>query len=260
VSVFIGRARELRLLEELLAASAGPKAVLITGVAGAGKSRLLAEARRLAPGSAVLAITGFESEHQVPLAAAGQLLRRLARVPSHGEALDALLVGRMADHRIDGPRLDGGPLEPLRIFEAAHRALQAIGPALLIVDDLQWVDELSMALCHFLVRGAVETRQPLVVLAATRPGLGAEPLLDSLPADSIRLLEIGPLDRTDALALVQALDPSLDEPAAAKLYAQAQGEHLLEAARTLPVTSKPLEPERDALRLRVQLRGGRLVE
>lgn len=223
VSVFIGRARELLLLEELLAASAGPIAALITGVAGSGKSRLLAEARRLAPGSTVLSITGFESEHQVPLAAAGPLLRGLARVPSHGEALDALLVGSTTDHRITGPTLDGGPLEPLRIFEAAHRAFQAIGPALLIVDDLQWVDELSRALCHFLVRGAVETRRPLVVLAATRPGLEAESLLDSLPADSIRLVELGPLDRADAFALVRALDPSLDEPAVAKLYTQAQG-------------------------------------
>jgi DNA-binding CsgD family transcriptional regulator/tetratricopeptide (TPR) repeat protein len=223
VSVFIGRARELRLLEELLAASAGPIAALITGVGGSGKSRLLAEARRLAPGSTVLSITGFESEHQVPLAAAGPLLRGLARVPSHGEALDVLLVGRTANHRMTGPTLDDGPVEPLRFFEAAHRALQSIGPALLIVDDLQWVDELSRALCHYLVRGAVETRQPLVVLAATRPGLEAESLLDSLPADSIRRVELGPLDRADALALVRALDPSLDEPAAAKVYTQAQG-------------------------------------
>jgi len=46
------------------------------------------------------------------------------------------------------------PLEPLRIFETAHRALRQVGRPLLLVDDLQWVDELSLALCHYLVRAA----------------------------------------------------------------------------------------------------------
>lgn len=223
VSAFIGRSRELRLLEELLATSEGPTAALITGVPGSGKSRLLAEARRLAPESTVLAITGFESEHRVPLAAAGGLLRGLAGIPTHGQALDALLVGRAPAPPVTRPTLDSGPLEPLRIFEAAHRALQAIGPAVLIVDDLQWVDELSRSLCHFLVRGAVETGHPLVVLAATRPGLEVEALLDSLPPDSIRLVELGPLDPADALELVRTVDPTLDEAAAAKLCIEAQG-------------------------------------
>jgi DNA-binding CsgD family transcriptional regulator len=223
VTAFVGRTRELRLLEGILAAPAGPAAALVTGVPGSGKSRLLAEVRRLAPESSVLAVKGFESERQVPLAAAGALLRELARVPSHGETLDALLVGRTGAQGVSGPKADAGPLEPLRIFESAHRALQATGHPLLIVDDLQWVDELSRSLCHYLVRGAVEARQPLVILAATRPGLEAESLLDSLPAASIRIVELGPLDLADGLALVRSLDPALDESGAARLYTQSEG-------------------------------------
>lgn len=221
--MFIGRSRELRLLEAIIAAPAGPTAGLVIGVPGSGKSRLLAEARRLAPDSTVLAVTGFESERDVPLAAAAALLRELARVPGHGEALDALLVSRTVARGMSEPSVGSGPLEPLRIFESSHRALQAIGRALLIVDDLQWVDGLSRSLCHYLIRGAIEARQPLVILAATRPGLEAESLLDSLPADSIHAVELGPLDPADGLALVRSLDPALDEQAAARLYTQAQG-------------------------------------
>lgn len=198
-------------------------AAIVIGVPGAGKSRLLAEARRLAPEFPVLTISGYESERQVPLAAAGTLLRELARVPGHGKALDALLVGRAGEPGIDERSPDGDPLEPLRIFEAAHRALQAIGSALLIVDDLHWVDELSRSLCHFLVRGAAEMRQPLVVLAATRLGVEAQSLLDSLPSESIRIIDLGPLNLADGLQLVRSLDPALDETAAAGLYTQAQG-------------------------------------
>jgi DNA-binding CsgD family transcriptional regulator/tetratricopeptide (TPR) repeat protein len=36
-------------------------------------------------------------------------------------------------------------------------------------------------------------------------------------------VELGPLDLADGLALVRSLDPALDEPAAARLYTQAQG-------------------------------------
>lgn len=217
MNAFIGRKRELRLIEELLAAPDGPTAALITGVAGAGKSRLLAEIRQVATAREVLATTGFEAERQVPLAAASPLLRQLAQVPTRGGALDALLVGRRADQG------EADLLDPLRIFEAGHRALAAAGPALLIIDDLQWVDELSRSLCHYLIRGAVETRHPLVILAASRPGLDAESLVDSLPADAVHHLPLGPLEPSEGFALVRMLDPDIDEAAAERLYSQAHG-------------------------------------
>ena len=42
---------------------------------------------------------------------------------------------------------DDRSLEPLRLFEAARRALLGLeGSVLLVVDDLQWVDDLAGAL------------------------------------------------------------------------------------------------------------------
>jgi len=41
-------------------------------------------------------------------------------------------------------------------------------PAALLADDLQWVDGLSLALCHYLVRAAETSGAPLALIAAVR--------------------------------------------------------------------------------------------
>src|SRR5438309_11211517 len=65
--------------------------------------------------------------------------------------------------------VDDRSLEPLRLFEAARRALLGLeGSVLLVADDLQWVDDLSLALCSYLVCSAAEEDIPFAVIAATR--------------------------------------------------------------------------------------------
>jgi DNA-binding CsgD family transcriptional regulator/tetratricopeptide (TPR) repeat protein len=223
VTAFIGRTQELRALAEVIATSGGPAAALVTGVPGSGKSRLLAEARRLAPRVPSFAVVGFESERQVPLAAAAGLFRALVAVPHHGEALDAVVFGSVADGPAAEARPDAGTFEPLRIFEAARRALRTVEPAVLVIDDLQWVDDLSLSLCHYLVRAASESSQRLAILAATRPGGPGDELFDSLPEGCLDRIDLGALDREDGTALAQALDPELDAEAAGTLWRRAQG-------------------------------------
>src|SRR3982750_1249016 len=114
-------------------------AAVILGDPGVGKSRLL------------------EAERVVPLAASADLLRALASVPGFGDALDEMLFR--------GP----SGTEPVRVFELAHRALAASAPALIVVDDLQWLDDLSLALVHYLLRGAAAANTAVRLLAAGRP-------------------------------------------------------------------------------------------
>src|ERR1700716_4027564 len=139
-----------------------PAAVLISGLPGSGKTRLLAELRSRQRASHQLSIMGFEAGTHVPLAAAAEVLRELGKVSAAGELLSEFLFGPSAT--------DDRSLEPLRLFEAARRALLGLEePILLIVDDLQWVDELSIALCSYLIRSAEAEQKELAFIAASRP-------------------------------------------------------------------------------------------
>ena len=142
------------MLGELFARSGdGVVAAIVMGDPGSGKTRLLAEAvDRFAPDDTAR-IVGYEPEQSVPLAACAELLQTLSAAPA-GRGLRLLFEqGTSA-------------LAPMQVFEAAHRALDAFERLLVTVDDLQWVDELSLALCHYLIRAAEAGPQPHVLIAA----------------------------------------------------------------------------------------------
>jgi DNA-binding CsgD family transcriptional regulator len=158
-------------------------------------------------------VVGYEAERHVPLAAAAGLLRTLAEVPEHGPHLEALLF---RPHEAAG-------LEPVRVFEAALRAFRSLEPALLVVDDLHWVDELSLALCHYVIRAARDSGDHVAMFAATRPGGSGGSLTDSLPPERVTLVELGALSEVEGIELVHAVDEGLDRAAAAQLWEKARG-------------------------------------
>lgn len=216
---FIGRQRELDRLADLERRARGaglPAVSLITGEPGTGKTRLLAEfvAGIGGPQSRLI---GFEPIRSVPLAGAAPLLRRLAGVDDAGTDLGRLVFGDLAEDS----------RHPLRIFEAAHRAASSAGPMLIVIDDLQWFDELSLGLVHYLVQAAEATGGALTVVAASRPSPPARSLAAAmggvLPTDRLGQIELGPLAREDGVALAQALDDSLDDDAATGLWRRARG-------------------------------------
>ena len=131
---------------------------LISGEPGSGKSRLLREATAAVDPRRRVLLAGFEPTQPVPLAAAGDLLRRLTNVPEHGKRLEGLVFGP-ADLRGQGV---------LPAFEATHRAIRAFGPLVVAVDDLQWFDEQSLGLLHYLIRAAESNSHALAVVAAAR--------------------------------------------------------------------------------------------
>lgn len=190
-STFVGRDRELAAIADLGRPIGDPLralAVLVTGEPGIGKSRLLAEGRSRSSGLHQIQVVGYETERQVPLAAARDLL----------EDLDAL------------PSDLASAFEPIRIFEAAYRGLEATGPTILVIDDIQWVDERSLALCHYLIRASMTPQGALVLLAAGRPGEAMARFGTSIMAvlggsGRVEVVELQPLGLDAGVRLVTEL-------------------------------------------------------
>jgi DNA-binding CsgD family transcriptional regulator len=192
-----------------------PTAALINGPPGCGKSRLLGEAAIRAAVEHRLAVKGYRPERGVPLAGARNLIAELAR-SREGGVLEGLVFG-------DG---EDGPIEALRVFEACHRALPA-GPTVLTIDDLQWLDDASRALCHYLVRAAISARRAFAVIAAARPSapsaeLGAC-LVELVGDESFVEVDLGPLDLESGCRLVSELTPSVDRGQAEAVWRRAGG-------------------------------------
>jgi DNA-binding CsgD family transcriptional regulator len=214
VGVFVGRTGQLETLADLVAtAPGGASAAIVIGEPGSGKSRLLAEAQDRVALRERVSIIGYEPERTVPLAAAASLLRRLTQVPGDGVRLESLLFR---------PE-EAGALEPVRLFEAAHRALRALGRALLVIDDLQWMDELSYALCHYLIRGARESRHPVAIFAASRPGERGYALADALPDGRVTVIELTPLTLEEGVELARSIEPAIDRARATEFWDAAGG-------------------------------------
>jgi DNA-binding CsgD family transcriptional regulator len=209
---------ELRALVEAGAqAHDGLSAVMIVGDPGSGKTRLLAEASGLLGDLTQLRVVGYEPERDVPLAAAADLLRTLGEVPDGGDRLRAVVF--------EPDRASA--LDPIRLFEAAHRTLSRLEPAVLLMDDLQWVDDLSLTLCHYLARAAEGTGQRLALIAAARASAQATAFAGSLshfvPAERLTMLELGSLSAEEALELVVTLAPALPREDAKRVAQRAGG-------------------------------------
>ncbi len=117
---FVGRDGELSAIANVAGSilhDREPAAILVLAEPGHGKTRLLAEVGQPAGFAHHLPVHGYEPERNVPLAAAREMLRRLG----DGDGLKGDPIAVIAD---DQP----ATLEPVRLFEAIHRAVRKLGP------------------------------------------------------------------------------------------------------------------------------------
>jgi DNA-binding SARP family transcriptional activator/tetratricopeptide (TPR) repeat protein len=231
----VGRAAERSLLDAAVAATVDGRAsrvLLLTGEPGIGKSRLLAHlAERMALlGGRILGGRAFEAEAGRPYGIWIDTLRAIpeAEIP---EALHADLAALRPGPRPAAPA-GGRPPDRSRLFDAVAallRHLVARRSAVLLLDDIQWLDEASASLLHYLLRdGAMASR--LLIACAARPG----ELEDNAAACGVvraqqraeRLTEmpLGPLDMAETQELVRAVAPALD---AALVFADSEGNPFL---------------------------------
>ncbi|SBT42272.1 helix-turn-helix transcriptional regulator [Micromonospora auratinigra] len=205
----VGRADTLAVLRSALLPEVAPgrtAAVFLTGESGVGKSRLLTETAVRLREAGALVLTGacLDIGDASPLHPLRQALRRLGTGPA--EARDAPAVRgllQVFDQETPGPEGAGALLE--RVSQGLH--LVAGGrPLVLVLDDLQWVDRSTRQLLLYLLAGLGDLQLSVLTAVRTESLQGAHPLRRVLTElrrlRSVRVLDVGPLDRsgTDELA------------------------------------------------------------
>lgn len=190
--------------------------MLAVGEPGIGKTALLRQVSVQADGLPQLRMSGFEPANRIPLGAAAELFQGLRTTSPNSGSLARLL-------RPESP--SEGSLEPLRLFEAVCEALFAMVPAVVLFDDVQWADDTSIALCHYVLRAAVSEHAPIGLVLASRPGQHLPSLGRALRDSTGSLVELalGPLDRDAGVSLARLFDPALTDEAAHRLYDAASG-------------------------------------
>ena len=288
VTPFVGRRYEFVLLTDLVARlTAGTGyTVLIEGEPGIGKSRLMREVARFAEARDLPTITTncYEIERGMPYQPVIDLVSRaLDCVPS--AALQAMALVSLAElaalvpevaERVPGlPQLsnDFPEVRQARLPHAVAQLLEASRggrPFILMVDDIQWADEASAQVLHFLSRQAAAC--PMLVIYAYR---GEEidnderfaRLVESLRRETgARRLSLARLAPGDTSALVAALAQS-DTGAsglAARLHDETEGNpfFLISILQSLSEGETRLDPRSsggtgflpDALRAAVRVR------
>lgn len=242
----VGRDEELGIVHAFLHRASGmPRALVLEGKAGIGKSTLwlagLEGAR--ASGLRVLVSRPAEAERGLAYAGLGDLLE---------EVLDEILPGLSAPRRSAlevALLLEGGDTADPRTLGVAVRsaldALAAEAPVLLAVDDVQWLDPSSTSALAFALRRLGE--QPILLLLARRLGEGAETLdLErAIQPDRVERLGVGPLSLGAIHQLLQAhLALKLPRPTLLRVHETSGGNpfYALELARTLGADVDPSQP------------------
>src|SRR5215467_2368658 len=202
-SRLVGRDAEVAHLEQALAGAVEHGgAVLVSGAAGIGKTSLLDAAATHARnrGYKVLAVTGLESEADLPYAGLHQLLQPVLAsagglpAPQKTALLTAL-----------GMR-SGAPPEVFLVGLATLNLIDEIAderPLVLIADDVQWLDGPTSSVLSFIARRLESTHILLII------GL-REDFQTAVRTAHLPEIHVGPLSDTASTELLVSVAPDLD--------------------------------------------------
>ena len=235
----IGREAEIAILGEFIADRHPPhqKLLLALGEPGVGKSRLLAELASLVrtDGGRVLQGRAFEAEMVRPYGAWIDALRALEpQLDTPTPFVER--SSSLADTALDRNRLFESVVERLLQLQADGRITAVI------IDDIQWIDEASAALIHYVARALAGSR--VCLACAARPGelgdnFAALRLVRTLTREG-NVLQIGlsPLDAASTAALAILDYPAVDT---ARVFEESGGNpmYALEVARALDIGAGP---------------------
>jgi class 3 adenylate cyclase/tetratricopeptide (TPR) repeat protein len=222
---FIGRERELGLLEDALERARSGRTIVVhvLGDAGVGKTRLIEEFRRRLDAD-VSAYSGCcESYGNIaPLQPFLQVLRQLfgvgseasreesaraveSAVDSLGDGLSKHLPALLQTMSLVSPSRNEPPAESTSLpgmMKALFARLSERGPLVLLMDDWQWADDASRLLVAQVVEQlALEARPVLLVM-----NLRSRAVSDSLLPDAT-VVDLMPFDLVESEQAIRALVP-----------------------------------------------------
>jgi DNA-binding CsgD family transcriptional regulator len=193
----IGRGQELGVIEALVTdAGLGPRALLLSGEAGIGKTVLWETGVEDARGrlGTVLTCRGVEAEASLSFTGLSELLGDVLEelgpslAPPRRRALEVALLLVEPGETAPDPHAIG--LAVLDVF----RALSEQAPVLVALDDVQWLDPASAGALQIAFRRLRD--EPIVLLATLRlgPDLASPVELErSFPNKRLERLTVGPL-------------------------------------------------------------------
>jgi serine/threonine protein kinase/tetratricopeptide (TPR) repeat protein len=271
-AAFLGRGQELSFLAGLLTDSAFERqatAVLVSGPAGIGKSRLLQEFmswhRARKEPVLVLSAAGDSLAAGAPFALLGRAVRRLAGIAETDTAEErrrklaecvgrhlpvdsskgvTALIGEIAGVSFpesDHESLRGARQNPVLMADATRHAFEQwmraeceVNPVLVVLDDMQWGDAGTVDLLDGAIRGLRD--EPFMVLALARPDL--QTVFPNLWAErQVHVIQLPPLSRRASERLVrEALGTAGTNDVVAQIVRRGDGnpfflEELVRAAR-----------------------------
>jgi DNA-binding CsgD family transcriptional regulator len=218
----IGRDDDLAAVDDFLERlEEGPRALFVEGEAGIGKTRLWREGveRARERGHRVLSTRPGGSDVQLAYAGLSDLLRNDA-----SETLPELPVPQ---RRALGIALlleeaNGAPLDDRAVaaaFLGSLRSLAGLGPLLLAVDDLQWLDTSSRAALAFALRRMEDNRIGLLATVRTELGAAADDLTRVLPDEYTERRDLQPMSVAALYDLVRTrFGTSLTRPILMRLH------------------------------------------
>jgi DNA-binding CsgD family transcriptional regulator len=163
--ILIGRDDLLELAERRLGEAAAGKGqfLLLAGEAGVGKSRLMSAVETRARGANFRSASGLlaPQDSDVPAALLLDMARSMTRVEQWCDLGRQLLD--LADATVAAPQ----PQRRSLVLRAVDLIVDALaGPTVLLFDDLQWADNLSLEIITELARATGE--RPLLIVGAYR--------------------------------------------------------------------------------------------
>ena len=245
----LGRDAELAEIDRFMASVPdGPRALILEGSAGIGKTTLwqsgIASAR--AAGFLVLSTRAAQSEATLSYSALGDLFEDAVDdaitdlPPPQRRALDAALLRSSPDGTLDRRAISLASL-------GVVRTLAAETPIVIAIDDVQWLDTPSVRVLAFMLRRLRD--EPVSTLASLRLGVDAPAeridIERALGFDQVQRLSVGPLDQASLGRLLrERMGVEFSRPVINRIDAVTRGNPLfaLEIAREVVHTGVRPEP------------------